>query len=113
MSKVNDGGPAFPHEPLNRIKPNEYGGTLVPTGADPGMSLRDWFAGQALQAAVEDYTLRCRSGKEHGKPVLPKFGDTDNGHAVVVAHMAYALADAMIAEREKSGASDESFLDKK
>ena len=58
--------------------------------------LRDWFAGQALRAAVSDYTLSCRSGNAHGKPMLPAFSDTDNGQATAVANTAYALADAML-----------------
>ena len=34
MTKPNNGGPAFP----------------LPSASNPGMSLRDWFAGQALSA---------------------------------------------------------------
>jgi len=64
-------------------------------------TLRDWFAGQALESAVDDYTLSCRSGKQHGKPVLPRFAETTNGQAAAVAGIAYALADAMLAERDK------------
>jgi len=66
-----------------------------------GMTLRQWYAGQALSAAVEDYTFACRSGNAHGKPVLPKFSETDNGQAAAVARTAYALADAMIEHEKK------------
>lgn len=40
MSAINDGGPAFP----------------IPSGGQPqpGMSLRDWFAGQALAGMLGD-----------------------------------------------------------
>lgn len=49
---MNDGGPAFPMD--------EHGGSMVgPDGvtyyqhsAHPGMSLRAYFAGQAMQAAI-------------------------------------------------------------
>lgn len=41
MPKTNDGGPAFP-----RVQT----GAVVAT--DTGMSLRDWFAGQALAAVI-------------------------------------------------------------
>lgn len=41
MDKVEDGGPAFPHQPMDS--------TGVPQhDAFHGMSLRDYFAGQAL-----------------------------------------------------------------
>ena len=58
-----DGGPAFPQD--------EFGGVK-------GMSLRDYFAGQALTRA------------------------TSNGWpAKEIASWAYEIADAMLAEREK------------
>lgn len=41
MSDTNDGGPAFPVRLLD-------GQELVCEGEGDGMSLRDWFAGQAL-----------------------------------------------------------------
>jgi hypothetical protein len=37
MSEINDGGPAFPQAEVDQSWPQA-----------PGMSLRDWFAGQAL-----------------------------------------------------------------
>jgi hypothetical protein len=40
---INDGGPAFPRHALKITFPD---GSVVPH--DPGMTLRDWFAGQAL-----------------------------------------------------------------
>jgi len=70
--------------------------------ADCSIPLRDWFAAQALHAAVADYTLACRSGNAHGKPVLPQFSETDNGQAAAVARTAYALADAMMHVRESN-----------
>ena len=85
MGERNDGGPAMPYsvhmEGFDRL-------------SFPGMSLRDWFAGQAfgpLMAALES--------------AGPTVGDI-NGPAMVVvrqvlAEQAYALADAMLAERSK------------
>lgn len=67
MTKINDGGPAFP---LNAS--DNWGG---PT---QGMTLRDWFAGQAL---ANRYTQDAREDKK-------------------VAQWAYHIADAMIAARE-------------
>lgn len=59
----NDGGPAFPAT-----------GTV-------GMSLRDWFAGQALAGMLADSNL------DHPSEVY--------------AERVYLLADAMLAERAK------------
>jgi hypothetical protein len=61
----NDGGPAFP----------------VFFGLSAGMSLRDWFAGQALITMP------------HG-PAAPKSTDE-------AARWAYEMADAMLAVREQ------------
>jgi hypothetical protein len=69
MSKPNDGGPAFPGWDENSSSP------IL------GMSLRDWFAGMALQGM-----LAC-----------PGSSGGDDAYEVD----AYRLADRMIAEREK------------
>ena len=97
MSKVNDGGAAYP---TDWQQPNGRGGYYHNT--ESGMTLRDWFAGQAMNSAIEDYTLKCRSGNAHGKPCLPNFADTSNGQADEVAKIAFALADAMIKERNRA-----------
>lgn len=73
--KIDDGGAAFP-----------YGN---PTAEwDFGMSLRDWFAGQAMAGIQCATALLFHSNG-------PSYGDED------VAGMCYALADAMLAERKK------------
>lgn len=78
MTKRDDGGPAFGHGN------HEQGG-------DPGMSLRDWFAGQALVgllpaeeiAREEDSPIdRCATAREF-------------------AEASYEIADAMLTAREK------------
>ena len=66
MDKPNDGGPAFP------------------VGLLPGMSLRDYFAGQAMGGQLAD---------PDGE-IDPK----------LIARWSYAYADAMLAEREKERA---------
>lgn len=69
---VEDGGPAFPHP----------GSSNPPIPAHGGMSLRDWFAGQALAGmAASGRTLDPRTR-----------GDT--------ATLAYRLADALLRVRE-------------
>lgn len=71
---VDGGGPAFPCEggPASGLHPN------------PGMSLRDWFAGQVL-AGVTANNLH---------------EDATNAKLAAVA---YEMADAMLAERAKRG----------
>lgn len=91
MTDKTDGGPAFP--PPHPYQ-NVNGDWFYPE--QPGMSLRDWFAGQALagimanperwKQIVEDYT----SGKK-------TYEQCSEANAV----KAYSLADAMIAERSR------------
>jgi hypothetical protein len=73
MSTINDGGPAFPRHALEIKLPD---GSVVPK--DPGMTLRDWFAGQALAGLLIGEWL------------------SDKG----VATLAYEYADAMLRARE-------------
>jgi len=56
-------------------------------GHDPGMSLRDWFAGQAL-AQLESFFIADRAAIREG----------DAPH---IAGMCYQIADAMLAERNR------------
>jgi hypothetical protein len=72
MSGVKDGGPAYPV--ICEEWPNQ-----------PGMTLRDWFAGQALAGLLA-------SGGKYSK-----------GFECKGAEECYAQADAMLAEREKGG----------
>jgi hypothetical protein len=65
MSTINDGGPAFPRHGYN---------------SNDGMTLRDWFAGQAM-AGLASYVTKGAT-----------FDD--------IAKDAYAIADAMLAARE-------------
>ena len=74
MSKINDGGSAFP---LAYVEKNEYGVEFP--SAILGMTLRDWFAGLAMRA---------------------RWGDGSPMSAEDAAQFAYQLADAMLAARE-------------
>ena len=71
MAETKDnGGPAFPVEVSTRFP------------ATAGMSLRDYFAGQALAGFASDM-------------------DVDAAACRYAADRAYRLADAMLAERKK------------
>ena len=72
----DDSGPAFP-TPTVDMDGIKYPGCT-------GMSLRDWFAGQALAGITGAM----------GDQFLPE-------HMDAVATSVYAAADAMLAEREK------------
>ncbi|SNZ21684.1 hypothetical protein [Cohaesibacter gelatinilyticus] len=71
MTKIDDGGPAFPphHNPETHAS---------------GMTLRDWFAGQAL-VAVLGLGLKSEQADEMG-----------------IASISYQVADAMLKERGSS-----------
>ena len=77
MSQTNDGGPAFPHLDLYAGAGNSQ---PTPTQYN-GMSLRDYFAGQALAGYLANAKAESR--------------------VAVVAEWAYDYADAMLAERQK------------
>jgi len=81
MNKTNDGGPAFPTTRAEQVESRISEDRAVIETAHvtcPGMSLRDWFAGQALMGLIY--------GREE--------------HTLVLAKEAFQLADAMISRRE-------------
>lgn len=75
---MNDGGPAFPVPEHGGAITDETGCTHREFHAHSGMSLRDWFAGQAMLGIISDPTT------------------TD--HFIIVG-AAYAVADTMLAAR--------------
>ena len=74
-----DGGPAFPYSIETEHAPS---GAPVKATVYSGMSLRDWFAGQALASMMRD------------------FGKLTDSYEQIAGH-AYCVADAMLAERSK------------
>ena len=72
---AHDGGPAFPHDVYSPYR-NEDNKRWV------GMSLRDWFAGQALAGIHANQHCDMDYGEYH------------------IAKRAYAYADAMLKARE-------------
>ena len=87
MSSPDSGGPAFP-VPGQFVK---SGDVAMSQPTEAGMSLRDWFAGMAMQRYVNV-----------AGAALAASPDTDNGLSETIAKVSYRLADAMIAERKKS-----------
>ena len=91
-----DGGPAFPK--IKRIcdtsKPN--GHNWMQVDSTDGKSLRDWFAGIALQGEL------ASSGNPESAQATAEAsvnaGETVEKH---LARICYEMADAMLAEREK------------
>ena len=104
---MKDGGPAFPALiPLAYIKcDNCKRLTQVDDdGHDAGMSLRDWFAGQAMLGILGNSHVTAqiqelkRVALEGGVDVHEFERDVEQPAA---ARAAYMYADAMLAEREK------------
>ncbi len=85
MSEINDGGCAFPRPASigNNYATGEAGVVVDP---QTGMSLRDWFAGMALQGLLSFSPPQCETqlrAKEASKD-------------------AYRLADAMLEARQEN-----------
>jgi hypothetical protein len=89
MSEIDDGGAAFP-VPENTQAPEHsaYG-----QAGHPGMTLRDWFAGQAMAAIVSRIIPEHRDGATSA--TVPQAA------LDAAAHTAFGFADAMIAQRSK------------
>jgi len=88
MKTVTDGGPAFPFEFHNQTHSAQNSffhnrPPLTPGMSEQygGMSLRDWFAGMALQGMTACPDIHAKNDPE-------------------MAKWAYQQADAMLAERE-------------
>lgn len=93
---IDDGGPAFPRD----TKWNTDG-TPCQNGAR-GMSLRDWFAGQAIHTAWADLARSEDAGEGDtvGTYELTA-GDDVFTCAKYTAIRAYEIADAMLAARKE------------
>jgi hypothetical protein len=74
MSNTNTGGPAFPHTEANGAN-----------SGDVGMTLRDYFAAQAMQGLIAS-----PRGTPDGKDATDAY----------YAKAAYVMADAMLKARE-------------
>jgi hypothetical protein len=81
MSKVNDGGSAFPSVDLEGQYKISTATGVKPVHYQKGMSLRDYFAAQAIIVLLS-------SGFQWDRPKS-------------LSARSYAIADAMLEEREK------------
>lgn len=93
---INDGGPAFPVECSYNGEGKIVGSqTGVASGWEIGMTLRDYFAAQALNGALARTTL-----PEYELAAL--FGRNRTGirREEIIAADAYRIADAMLARRD-------------
>lgn len=75
MPNKDDGGPAFPARPADM---------------EAGMTLRDYFAAQAMEALLSYMMTISRVADQ-----------TNQQLGVMVARIAYLQADAMLEERDK------------
>jgi hypothetical protein len=77
MAKIDDGGPAFPHDKVHH-------------NTQIGMSLRDYFAAQVLPEVLGGCARNIPEDKLAG----------------VLASTCYGIADAMLAERARTNSTD-------
>lgn len=84
---MNDGGPAFPSFHITEA-PDGFSNTQ----SSGGLTIRDWFAGQAMAPAWNIVALVNQL--QENPLATPSHSE--------VATVAYKMADAMLAEREKN-----------
>lgn len=84
----NDGGPAFARPASEHTKNGTCPDGNDPRDAQAGMSLRDWFAGQALAGMMAQGFIPNQAGQS--SHVQWNYADA-----------AYAMADAMLKAREQ------------
>jgi len=94
MSTKNDGGPAYPiMDTWHKEKDGSYS-----AGHSEGMTLRDYFAAKAMERFMDEWIEGVRAGKYN--QALEGDLDDDSCHHII-AHDAYAMADAMLKAREQ------------
>ena len=99
---MNDGGPAYPTEREEAFIPVGKPGEFVITGSRvvtyPGMSLLDYFAGQAMGAICHVPI----TGNVDQRKELRATAKADNmSVSQWLAFQSYGMAESMLAERER------------
>lgn len=99
---IKDGGSAFPHKRISHmtaVPVDDY--PFAPSRAEPvyedapGLSVRDYFAGQVCSALIDAASRR-------NIEALP--GEVI---AATIARQSYEMADFMLAERAKQDSADD------
>jgi hypothetical protein len=90
----DDGGPAFPHQFESMAGHPNYRQSV-------GISVRDYFAGQSMQAQISRLEPWAAS-EGYGVKVVGTRALESRMRGIAKA--AYSMADAMLREREKGGA---------
>jgi hypothetical protein len=85
---VKDGGPAFPTISTDKMWTSDGDHVLPDVSSSGGLTIRDWFAGKALQGMLADSenSYSCTAEETHWTQA--------------VARVAYQMADAMIQARK-------------
>lgn len=86
---IDDGGPISPTLPVHYGYPSTCEGAGYPNGT--GMSLRDWFAGQAMAGWLASCVAEDFHPARHRCAVPVRF----------LAFCSYDIADAMLEERQR------------
>lgn len=92
---IDDGGPAFPH-----ISETLDGRDRICFAAQPGMTLRDWFAGQALQGSLCNASATSE-GVAMAVAERIAQGKSAATFVTTAAKAAYVYADAMLIARKR------------
>jgi hypothetical protein len=89
----NDGGPAFP-----RAQQEDQDANVL-VWAEPGMTLRDYFAAKALAGTLADHTIEVfQEGETEEIEAAEKLGQAHHTtHSL--AEFCYEMADAMLKAR--------------
>lgn len=93
MSSTNTGGAAFPDPGRAQSAKQREGLT------ETGMTLRDYFAAQALAGLINEPVEK--GGSSTAGDICAANEQLQDDVQGVLAHAAYSIADAMLAERAK------------
>ena len=115
MNKIDDGGPAFPVCVEHTMTPPEEfpGALFTKIVSHGGLTLRDWFAGMAMQGMLSTYrdVLIHDADEKNNRHHYGNFGRSlaveDPDGPIEIAGDAYVIADAMIAEKRRTEGAKE------
>lgn len=104
MGEIKDGGPAFPTDTITQWMTTESGAAKPVLKRSGGLTLRDWFASQALagmlaqsHAGPKDWQVM---GHGWGEDCMNSLNKHETHIARTLAGFAYQMADALLRARE-------------